>query len=405
VTDEDVPDPGAPHRARLATRAVHGVAVPPVEQRPAAPPLYQTSTFAFDDAEAYAAALSDPGHGYVYSRYENPTTAALERCVADLEGGAAALAFASGMAAISTTLLALAAGGRIVAQRDVYGGTYSLLETVLPRLGTSVAFASGDDPAALEAELAGGAAVLYLETIANPTMRVADLPALAELAHRHGACLVVDNTVASPVLCRPLEHGADVVLHSSTKYLGGHSDVVGGLAVFADEGDRRAAWDLLIDLGGCADPFASWLVLRGLRTLELRLQRHGANAGALAERLAAHPDVERVHWPGLASHRSAEVAERVLDGPGGFLSFDLAGGRAAGRRFVEAVGLAAQAPSLGGPQTLVSHPVSTTHRQLDEAALVAAGVGHGMVRVFAGLEDANDLVGDFTQALSAAGAP
>lgn len=397
-----VDDHEAPQRSRLATRTVHNVSVGAPAERPAAPPIYQTSTFAFADADDFTAALAGPDDGFAYSRLGNPTTAALERSCADLEDGAGALAFASGMAAVSTTLMAVAAGGHVVAQRDCYGGTYHLLDRVLPRLGISTQLVDGDDLAAVDAALAGDASVLYVETIANPTMRVADLPALAGLAHRHGARLIVDNTVASPILCRPLAHGADIVVHSATKYLGGHSDVVGGLAVFADDETQRAAWELLIDLGGCADPLASWLVLRGLRTLELRLQRHSANAGALADFLSARPEVTRVYWPGLDGHPSAEVAARVLDGPSGFLSFDLAGGREAGRRAVESVRLAAQAPSLGGPETLVSHPASTTHRQLDDAALAAAGIGQGMIRVSAGLEHPDDLMADFAGALDAA---
>jgi cystathionine beta-lyase/cystathionine gamma-synthase len=386
---------------RFATRAVHGGVVAPPAERPVAPPLYQTSAFAFDDADHYAETLHAPGRGMVYTRYENPTTAALEALMADLEGGALGLATASGMAAIATTLLALAtAGSRVVAQRAVYGGTYSLLRTFLPRCGVEVAMVDVADEAEVRAALRGGAAVLYAETIANPTMAVADLPLLGALAREAGAALVVDNTVASPVLCRPLEHGAAVVLHSATKYLGGHHDVVGGIAVFADEAQRLAAWHHLIDLGGSADPFAAWLVLRGVKTLEVRMQRSQSTAARLAEVLGAHPAVERVYWPGLPDHATHAVAERVLDGPGGFLSFDVAGGRPAGRRVVEGTRVARLAPSLGGIETLVSHPASTTHRQYDAEALAAAGIGEGMIRMSVGLEDPDDLAEDLRQALA-----
>jgi cystathionine beta-lyase/cystathionine gamma-synthase len=393
----------ARRRLGFATRAVHGVRPPGPEERPLAVPIWQTSTFAFDDAEHYAHTLRQPREGFVYTRYENPTSAALEATVAGLEGAAQGMATASGMGAISAVLLSLAgAGDHLVAQRALYGGTYSLLTTVAVRLGIEVSLVEVADPAAVEAALRPTTRAVYAETIANPTMAVADLPALAKLAGAAGLPLVVDNTVASPYLCRPIEHGAAVVVHSATKYLGGHNDVVGGLALFADAERHQRAWETMIDLGVSPDPFASWLVLRGLKTLALRMRRHSANAAALAELLAGHPKVTRVHWPGLPDHPSHGVATRVLDGFGGFLSFDLARGRAAGRRFIEATRLALLAPSLGGPETLVSHPASTTHRQLDAAALAAAGIGEGMVRVSCGLEDAEDLIADFTDALEVA---
>ncbi|HEY2958221.1 MAG TPA: aminotransferase class I/II-fold pyridoxal phosphate-dependent enzyme [Actinomycetota bacterium] len=387
----------------FGTRAVRGVRAPGPAERSIAMPIWQTSAFSFDDAEHYAHTLHQPREGYAYTRYENPTSATLEATVAGLEGAAQGMATASGMGAIASVLLSLAgAGDHLVAQRALYGGTYSLLTTVAARLGIEVSLVDVADLAAVRAALRPTTRAVYAETIANPTMAVTDLPALAALAAAAGLPLVVDNTVASPYLCRPIEHGAAVVVHSATKYLGGHSDVVGGLALFADAARHQRAWQTMIDLGASADPFASWLVLRGVKTLPLRMERHSANAAALAGLLAGHPKVTRVHWPGLPSHPSHEVARRVLDGFGGFLSFDLEGGRAAGRRFTEATRLALLAPSLGGPETLVSHPASTTHRQLDAAALAAAGIGSGMVRVSCGLEDADDLIADFTDALEVA---
>jgi cystathionine beta-lyase/cystathionine gamma-synthase len=231
---------------------------------------------------------------------------------------------------------------------------------------------------------------------------VADLPALAGAAGEAGLPLVVDNTVASPYLCRPIEHGAAVVVHSATKYLGGHSDVVGGLALFADPERHDATWRAMIELGASPDPFAAWLVLRGVKTLALRMRAHGANARRLAELLDAHPKVARVHWPGLPGHPTAQLAAKLLDGDPGMLSFDLEGGRAAGRRFIEATRVAKLAASLGSTETLVSHPASTTHRQFSPEALAAAGIGEGMVRVSVGLEDADDLADDFTRALEVA---
>ncbi|HZD65496.1 MAG TPA: aminotransferase class I/II-fold pyridoxal phosphate-dependent enzyme [Acidimicrobiales bacterium] len=396
----------AEHRGggrRFATRAVQGTEPPLPAARPLAPPIHQASTFSFADAEGYTEALGDPEAGYAYTRYRNPTTAALEATVADLEGGAHALATASGMAAISTVAVSLCGpGDELVVGAELYGGTYSLLTGLLDRLGLVARFVDASDPEAVRGALSPRTRAVYVETIANPTMTVVDLPALATVAHGAGASLVVDNTVASPYLCRPLEHGADVVVHSVTKYLAGHSDVVGGLAVFADADRYRAAWHAMIDLGGSPDPFASWLALRGVRTLSLRMDRHCASARVVADALAAHPGVAAVHWPGLASHPSHDVAARLLDGPGGLLSFDLRGDRAAGRRLTEATCLARLAPSLGGVETLVSHPASTTHRQLGEEALAAAGVGPAMVRVSVGLEDPSDIVADLLQAVVAA---
>jgi cystathionine beta-lyase/cystathionine gamma-synthase len=384
----------------FATRAIRGADLPAPAERPLSTAIWQTSTFQFDDAEHYAHTLRQPREGYVYTRYENPTTAALEATVADLEGAAEGLATASGMGAIATVLLSLAgAGEHLVAQRDLYGGTFSLLAHLAPRFGIEVSFVDGRDPAAVRAALRPATRAVYVETIANPTMTVADLPALAEVAADAGVPLVVDNTVASPYLCRPIEHGAAVVVHSATKYLGGHSDVIGGIALFASPQRHDAAWRALIDLGASADPFAAWLVLRGVKTLALRMRRHGENARLLAELLAAHPRVERVYWPGLPDHPTHAVAAKLLGGDPGLLSFDLSGGREAGRRFIEATRVARLAPSLGTVETLVSHPASTTHRQLDAEALAAAGIGEGMVRVSVGLEDGPDLAEDFTQAL------
>jgi len=384
----------------FATRAIHAGRLPLPAERPLATPIWQTSTFVFDDAEHYADTLRQPRQGYVYSRYENPTTAALEATVADLEGAVEGLATASGMGAIATVLLSLAGtGDHVVAQRDLYGGSHSLLAHTAPRFGIEVGFVDAGDPDAVRAALRPATRAIYAETIANPTMTVADLPALAGAGAAAGIPLVVDNTVASPYLCRPLEHGADIVVHSATKYLGGHSDVVGGLALFADPERHAAAWRTMIELGASPDPFAAWLVLRGVKTLPLRMRAHGANARRLAELLDAHPKVARVYWPGLPGHPTARLAGELLDGDPGLLSFDLEGGRAAGRRFIEATRVAKLAASLGSVETLVSHPASTTHRQFAPDALAAAGIGEGMVRVSVGLEDGADLAEDFTRAL------
>ena len=388
---------------RFGTRAIQGVELPVPTERPLSYPIWQTSTFAFDDAERFAHALHQPREGFVYSRYENPTTAALEALVADLEGGVEAMATASGMGAIASVLLGMAsAGDHLLLQRDLYGGTFSLASVVATRLGIETSFVDASDPIAVKEALRPQTRAVYVETIANPTMAVADLPAVAAVARDAGVPMVVDNTVASPYLCRPIEHGATVVVHSATKYLGGHNDVIGGVAVFADRALHHRAWKTLLDIGASADPFAAWLLLRGIKTLPVRMERHGQNAARVAELLAAHPKVERVYWPGLADHPTHEVAERVLDGFGGMLSFDLEGGRDSGRRFIEATKVARLAASLGGVETLLAHPASTTHRQLDAEALAAAGIGEGMVRMSVGLEDADDLLEDLESALEVA---
>ncbi|HEY7264072.1 MAG TPA: aminotransferase class V-fold PLP-dependent enzyme, partial [Trebonia sp.] len=284
----------------LETRAIHAAAPALNGSRPVSIPLYQTSTFAFTDPAACAEALNDPDAGFAYSRYRNPTTQALEDAVADLEGGAAAIATSSGMGAINAVLLALLRpGDHVIAQRCLYGGTFSVFTGLAARYGIEVSYITGRDPAELTAALRPASRLLFLETIANPTVAVSDQPALLMAGRAAGLTCVVDNTFATPVLCRPIEHGADIVVHSATKYLGGHDDVVLGAAVCAHADTHRALWKHSVDLGAAADPFAAWLTLRGLKTLTLRMTRHCENAEHLAARLAAHPAVSAVHWPGL----------------------------------------------------------------------------------------------------------
>ncbi|MET9372679.1 aminotransferase class I/II-fold pyridoxal phosphate-dependent enzyme [Streptomyces sp. NPDC002992] len=385
----------------IRTRAVHVVDEPPEEgSRPLSVPLVQSSAFAFDSADALAEAMAGPDGRYVYSRRGNPTVRALEKTLAGLEGGASALAFASGMGAISGVLLALLRpGDRVVAQRCLYGGTYAVLADLSERYGIEVTYISGDDVTAFEEAAVDGTRLLVLETVANPTGQVPDLPGLLAAARRLGVTSLVDNSLASPVLCRPLELGADIVVHSTTKYLSGHSDVLGGAAVFADDALRRAVWPRTVELGACADPFAAWLTLRGLQTLPLRMREHCANAAVLAERLAARPEVAAVHYPWLAGHPSYDTARKVLSGGGGLLSFELSGGRDAGRGFIERVRLARLALSLGGVETLVTHPASTSHRELGEEALREAGIGAGLVRMSVGIEDVEDLWDDILRSL------
>ncbi|MGW0803181.1 trans-sulfuration enzyme family protein [Nonomuraea sp. NPDC002799] len=386
---------------RPETRAVH-VPQPTVEgSRPITVPIYQTSGFVFDDPAVMADAMGRPDGAYVYGRYSNPTVRSLESAVAGLEGGAHGLATGSGMGAINTVLLGLLKpGDHLVAQESLYGGTAAMIGELVGRFGVAVTYVPENDPAALRAAVRPETRLVYLETISNPMTLVADLPGMCAVARELGILSVVDNTFATPLLCRPLEHGADIVLHSTTKYLSGHTDVVGGIAVFADTALYEKVWHFAIELGASAEPFASWLTLRGLQTLALRMERHCSNAEFLATRLAGHPAVAAVHWPGLATHPSYELGRKLLSGCGGVFSFDLTGGRAAGERFMSSVRLALLAPSLGGVETLVLHPATTSHRSLSAEELARSGIGEGTVRLSVGIEHPEDLWADVLQALA-----
>jgi O-acetylhomoserine/O-acetylserine sulfhydrylase-like pyridoxal-dependent enzyme len=390
-------------RHGFSTRAIHGARIPPVDQETPSVPIFQTSTFRFETSERYAETISFRRPGFTYTRgYGNPTLSAFERLMADLEGTQAAFSFASGMAAIHTTVTSLArAGDRVVSSTELYGGTYSLMTTVLPRYGIEVTFV---DPHDLDevARVLPEAALFYVEAIANPNVTVADLPALGERCGSAGVPAVVDNTFASPYLCNPVEYGFDLVLHSATKYIGGHNDLIGGV-VCGSQDLVAGLRDTVIETGGTMAPLEAWLCLRGLATLELRMERHCSNALAIAEHLEAHPRVERVHYPGLPSHPHHARAERLLRGGyGGMMAFDVRGGVEAGMRFCDALELAWVAASLGGTQTLVGHAASTTHRQMDPEARRAAGIGDGLIRVSVGIEDADDIVEDFERALEKA---
>lgn len=386
---------------RPQTRAVHLPQPPLNGSRPIAVPLYQTSGFAFDDPAVFAEGMSRPDGPFVYGRLSNPTVRSLEEAVAGLEGGVGAVAAASGMGAVNSVLLGLLKpGDHLIAQRALYGGTAVMLTDLSRRFGIEVSHVPEDDPEALRAALRPGTRLLYLETIANPMTQVADLPGMCAAAREAGLISVVDNTFASPVLCRPLEHGADIVIHSTTKYLSGHADVLGGVAVFASPELYRRVWHFAVELGATADPFAAWLTLRGIQTLPLRMERHCSNTRELALRLDNHPAVAAVHWPGLPSHPSHALARRLLPDFGGVFSFDLVGGRAAGERFMSSVRLALLAPSLGGVETLVLHPATTSHRSLTPGELARHGIGEGTVRMAVGIEHIEDIWADVARALS-----
>jgi methionine-gamma-lyase len=388
----------------FTTRAIRAATrVPRVDQPPSSVPIYQAATFASADAEELGDVTTGRQPGYVYARLGNPTVDALADAFAALHAADAGFAAATGMAAIHLAVTSqVAAGDRIVATRALYGTTRSLFSTVLARAGVATTFVDVTDLVAVEAALtAAPARILYLETISNPTLVVPDLAALASLAHRHGATVVVDNTFSSPYLCRPLALGADLVVESATKYLSGHSDVLAG-AVAGSRPLIDAIRALHVDTGGTLAPFSAFLVLRGIPTLALRMERHAATAAVLAELLEGAPGVEQVWYPARPSHPQHAVAARQLAGGGGMLAFELAGGAAAGRTFIDALRIPERTASLGSIHTIVVHPPSTTHRQLTPAQLADAGIAPGLLRVSVGLEDAADLVADVQGALAAA---
>jgi methionine-gamma-lyase len=392
----------------LETLAVHAGRVEGEAYGAHVAPIYQTSTFVLPGAEAGARAFAgeDGSGAHLYSRLGNPTVEALERALGRLEGhggeAAHALAFGSGMAAVSTLLLALAAGGRVVAQRALYGCTAELLTGQAAELGVEVEWVDPTDPAsvaeALERDPAP--ALLYLESPANPTLTLCDIALLARIAHARGTRVAVDNTFATPYHQRPLALGADLVAHSTTKYLGGHGTVIGGAVVTRDAElhARLAAWRK--NLGGIASPFDAWLLQQGLRTLALRMERHAANAQAVAEWLEGHPRVARVWYPGLPSHPQHALARRQLErGFGGIVAFELAGGYEAGVGMMDGVRLCSLAVSLGTVDTLIQHPASMTHSVMTPDARAAAGIGDGLIRLSIGIEGVGDLIADLEQAL------
>jgi len=379
---------------RFATRVIHGGQRPDPLTGAVMPPIYATSTYV----------QSSPGvhQGYDYSRSRNPTRDALQAAIANLEGGGAGFAFASGMAASSTVLELLDAGSHIVAMHDLYGGSYRLLENVRKRsAGHSVSFVDLTDASALEAALRPETRLVWVETPTNPLLKVVDLTAVAALARRHRLISVCDNTFATPFIQRPLEHGFDLVVHSTTKYLNGHSDSVGGAAVVragSELGERLAY--LQNAIGAVSSPFDSFLTLRGIKTLALRMERHCANALAVARFLEQHPAVERVHYPGLESHPQHALARRQMQGGyGGIVTAVLRGGLDAARRTLERCRLFALAESLGGVESLIEHPGVMTHASLPEGVRRALGIDDGLIRLSVGVEDVDDLLGELAQAL------
>ena len=373
------------------------------DARPVSTPIYQTATYGFDDPEVLAETIRrGKDAGFVYTRWHNPTRAALEGVVADLEDGERAVSFASGMAAVTTVLAALArSGDHVVSSPTLYGGTFGVMTRLLPRWGIETTLAVSHRVDDMAAALRDDTVLCFAETIGNPHVPVTDIEALAAVCRERGVLLVIDNTFASPYLCRPLALGADVSLHSTTKYIGGHHDLTGGVAV-GDHDLLGMVREMSIELGGVAGTLDAWLAIRGVQTLALRMERHCANAVALAELLEAHPKVARTWYPGLASHPDHEVATRILRGPSGMLSFELAGGLEAGRRFQESLEVALVAPSLGGVHTLATHPATVTHTQMRPEERRAQGIADGLIRVSVGIEDPEDVLEDFERALEKA---
>ncbi len=403
----DTEPPPRPIARGFSTRAIRAASrAPALDQTPTSVPIYQTATFASADADELGRVAADGRAGYAYSRISNPTTSALGSAYAELAGGAAGVALASGMGAIHAALASLVrAGDRIVAPVATYGSTRSQLLRVFGGFGVRIDIVDTTDLDAVAAALAAAPTrVLYAETIANPTTYLADHAVLSELAHRHGATYVVDNTFASPYVCRPLDFGADLVVESATKFLGGHSDVIAG--VVAGSPELIAAVERVqVDTGATLGPLEAFLVLRGILTLAIRVERHAATAAALAGWLERRDGVRTVLYPGLASHPQHDVALRQFRPgvAGGMLAFEVAGGRAAGRAIIDALRLPELTASLGSVHTMVVHPPSTSHRQSTEAELLEAGITPGLLRVSVGLEDLEDLQADFSSALEYAG--
>jgi cystathionine beta-lyase/cystathionine gamma-synthase len=365
-------------------------------------PIVQSTTFLLDD-RSYADMLAGRvDQALIYTRLGNPTLDAVERKIAALEGAEEAYVFASGMAAIHAAVMSLVqSGSRIVAHRELYGSTWDFFHNFLSRLGITTSFVDLADERALAAALRERPAVLYCESISNPTMTVSDVPRIADAAHAAGARVVVDATFATPILQRPLALGADLVVHSATKYLGGHSDLIGGAACGSTE-LMRPVYRWLQLAGGCMDPHAAFLLDRGIKTLPLRMRAHAAGAQHVAERLSKNRRVQRVLYPGLAEHPSHALAKKVLALPGGMLSFVVEGGDETALRVVRNLGLALEASSLGGVESLVSLPFNTSHVKLTAAERLAAGIPPGFIRVSIGIEDPGDLIADFEQALERA---
>ncbi|EXJ14494.1 bifunctional O-acetylhomoserine aminocarboxypropyltransferase/cysteine synthase [Imhoffiella purpurea] len=423
---------------KLETLAIHAGFAPDPTTRAAATPIFQTTSYTFDDTQHGADLFDLKVPGNIYTRIMNPTTDVLEQRVAALEGGVGALAVASGMSAITYAVFTLAqAGDNIVAVSTLYGGSYNLFAHTLPRLGIQVRFAAPNDIAGMESQIDAKTKAVFCESIGNPAGNVADIQAIADMAHAHGVPVIVDNTVPSPYLCRPFEHGGDIVVHALTKYLAGHGTTIGGMLVdsgkfpWAEHADRfpmlnepdvsyhgvvytealgpaafigRARVVPLRNMGAAISPFNSFLILQGIETLHVRMDRHCENALAVANFLDAHPGVEWVRYAGLPSNPDYPLIQKYMDGgkASSILSFGIKGGREAGAKFIDALQLTLRLVNIGDAKTLACHPATTTHRQLSPEELARAGVSEDLIRLSIGIEHVDDIIADLDQALAAA---
>ena len=422
---------------KIETLAVHGGYSPDPTTKAVAVPIYQTSSYAFDNTQHGADLFDLKVAGNIYTRIMNPTQDVLEKRVAAMEGGIAGLAMASGMAAITASIQTIAeAGDNIISSSTLYGGTYNLFAHTLPQYGIDVRFANFNDPEAFEKLIDSKTKAVFCESVGNPLGNITDFEKLAEIAHKHGVPVIVDNTVPSPYLCRPFEHGADIVVHSLTKYLGGHGNSLGGIIVDSgkfpwaehkakfkrlNEPDvsyhgviytealgpaayiGRARTVPLRNMGAAISPFNAFLILQGLETLPLRMDRIGENARKVAEFLQKHPKVNWVNYSGLPDHKDYPLVQKYMRGnASGILNFGVKGGREAGARFQDALQLILRLVNIGDAKTLATHPASTTHRQLSPAELEKAGVTEDMIRLSIGIEHADDIIADLDQALAAA---
>jgi O-acetylhomoserine (thiol)-lyase len=417
---------------RLGTKALHTGHKPDSETNSRAVPIYQTTAYAFDSSEHAAKLFSLEEMGNIYTRLMNPTTDVLEQRLAAMDGGVGGLAFASGAAAISNAILNITrAGDNIVSSQFLYGGTYNFFNHLLPRMGIEARFVDTSDPASIVHAIDDRTRVVFTESIGNPKNNVDDFETIARIAHDHGVPFMIDNTVTTPVLFRPFEHGADLICYSMTKFIGGHGTSMGGMVVDSGKFDwssgrfdefttpdpsyhglvyhealgelayiLKLRLTLLRDMGACLSPFNAFQILQGLETLHVRMPRHCSNALAVARFLEGHPQVSWVNYPGLESHPDHDRAQRYLpDGQGAILGFGIKGGREAGAKFIDSVELCSHLANIGDAKTLVIHPASTTHQQLSAEQQIAAGVSPDFVRVSVGIEDVEDIIADLDQAL------
>ncbi|MEL7032046.1 MAG: methionine gamma-lyase [Pseudomonadota bacterium] len=385
----------------FSTRAIHHGYDPLSADGALTPPLHLTSTFAFETAEQGGARFAGEAPGHIYTRISNPTTDLLEQRMASLEGGASAVAMASGMGAITSVLWSfLRAGDELITDKTLYGCTFSFFQHGLSRFGVTVTHVDLTNPLALETAISDKTKIVYFETPANPNMRLVDIAAISTIAKRYGARTIVDNTYATPVQTRPLEHGADIVVHSATKYLGGHGDLVAGIAIGSADDMAEVRMVGVKDMtGSVLAPFNAMLILRGLKTLSLRVERHAQSAQHVAEMLTEHPAVGAVYYPGLPGFAQHELAKRQMYGFGGMIAFELKGGYASGIAMMNRLQLIRRAVSLGDAETLIQHPASMTHSTYSREEREAHGISEGLVRISVGLEDVSDLVADLHQAL------